>query len=88
MRLTRNAEMVLAAIFTLGQGDPASPVIISAVHHSFSDRDVSGLVVQSGALINDGLIANAKETFERIGNVYVITPDGTGYYHRNIGRPL
>ena len=84
MTLTRKQEMVLAAIFDLGRGDPARHVIISAVHHSFSDMDVSDLVVQLGALIDTGLIANAKETSERIGNVYVITPEGLDYHHRHI----
>ena len=84
MTLTRKQELVLAAIFALGRGDPATPVIISAVHHSFTDMDVSDLVVQLGELIDADLITNAKETPERIGNVYRITPEGIRYYDRHI----
>jgi len=84
MRLTKNEEMVLAAIVTLGKGDPATPVIISAIHHAFADMDVSALVVHLGTLLDYGLIRNARDTSERLGNSYVITPDGIGYYNRNI----
>jgi hypothetical protein len=84
MKLTREQELVLGAIVGLGKGNLDAPVTISAIHHSFSDMDVSALVLHLGILIDNGFIRNARQTTERIGNVYVITQNGTDFYTRYI----
>jgi DNA-binding MarR family transcriptional regulator len=86
MTLTRKQETVLATIVRLGKGTTTIPVTISAIHATFSDMDVSDLVLHLGGLIDNGLIKNAQPTKERIGNTYVITPDGFDYYNRNSGK--
>jgi len=83
MTLTREQELVLGAIAGLSKEDPRVPVIISSVHHSFPDMDVSELVPHLGVLLESGLIRNARPTQEKISNMYVLTPEGLTYYHRN-----
>jgi len=85
MKLTRNEEQVLGAIAGLCKGNPGAPVTIGAIHHTFSDLDVSALVRHLGVLLDAGLIANARPTTEKLGNMFVITPEGLDYYHRNTG---
>jgi hypothetical protein len=82
MKLTREEEQVLGAIGGLCKGKPATPVTISAIHHTFSDMDVSTLVRHLGILLDNGLIRNARPTTEKLGNTYVITSEGMDEYHR------
>jgi hypothetical protein len=84
IKLTRDQEQVLRAIAGLSEKDPAAPVTISAVHHSFADMDVSELVPHLGVLLESGLIRNARPTKEKISNMYLITPEGSECYRRNI----
>jgi hypothetical protein len=62
------------------QGRPGVPVTISAVHHTFSEMDVSDLVLHLGILLECGLIRNAPQTTEKISNMYVIMPQALLYY--------
>jgi len=84
MKLTREQEQVLGAIAGLCREDPGAPVLITEVHHSFSNMDVSDLVLHLGVLLDTGLIRNARQTREKVSNMYVITPEGLQYYHRHI----
>ena len=84
MILTRDQELVLGAIAGLCREDQGVPVTISAVHHTFTDMDVSDLVLHLGVLLEGGLIRNARQTTEKVSNMYVITPEGLLYYLRNI----
>ena len=68
MKLTRNEELVLGAIAGLCKGNPDTPVTIGAIHHTFSDLDVSALVRHLGVLLDAGLIGNARPTMEKLGN--------------------
>ena len=84
MKLTREQEQVLGAIAGLCREDPGALVLISDVHHSFSDMNVSDLVLHLGILLDRGLIRNARPTMEKVSNMYVITPDGLQYYQQTI----
>jgi len=85
MTLTGEQELVLKTIFNLGSGDTTVPVTIGAIHHSFTDMDVSALVRHLSGLLDCGLIANARPGKERIGNTYLITPEGIAYLGRHAG---
>lgn len=85
MKLTREEEEVLGAIAGLCKGDLNAPVTIGAIHHTFSDMDVSALVRHLGILFDNGLIANARPTTQKLGNTFVITTEGWDEYHRNAG---
>lgn len=85
MKLSREEEEVLAAIAGLCRGDTAAPVTIGAIHHSFTDMDVSALVRHLGILFDNGLIANARPAREKLGNTFFITAEGMDEYHRHTG---
>ena len=84
MKLTREQEQVLGAVAGLCREDPGALVLITDVHHSFSDMNVSDLVLHLGVLLERGLIRNARQTTEKVSNMYVITPEGLAYYRRHI----
>jgi DNA-binding MarR family transcriptional regulator len=86
MTLTREQETVLGTLFELGKGTITSPVTISALHGTFSDMDVRDLVEHLGVLIDRGFIENAGKPTGRIGNTYVLTPNGGDYYNQTIGK--
>mgnify|MGYP001478949718 CR=1 FL=1 len=86
MILTQEQNQVLGTIFALGKGNTAVPVTIGAIHGTFSDMDVRDLVMHLGKLIEYGLIKNAQHTTEKIGNIYVITPEGIKNYAENDGK--
>jgi hypothetical protein len=79
MMLTPGQRTVLSAIFRLSNADPAVPVTISAIHHSFTDMDVSVLVRHLGVLFELGLIENARPGQEQMGNTCRITAAGVAY---------
>jgi len=84
MKLTREQEQVLGAIAGLCREDPGALVLITDVHHSFSDMNVSDLVLHLGVLLDTGLIRNARQTREKVSNMYVVTPEGLEYCCRHI----
>lgn len=84
MELNREQEIVLGAIVALGNGDSTSEVTISAIHGTFSNMDVRDLFNCLEQLLKAGLIRNARETTERFGNSFVITPEGSHYHHQII----
>jgi DNA-binding MarR family transcriptional regulator len=84
MKLTREQEQVLGAIAGLCREDTGALVLISDVHHSFSDMDVSDLVLHLGILLDRGFIRNARPTTEKVSNMYVVTPEGLQYYQQII----
>ncbi|MDD1694330.1 MAG: hypothetical protein LUQ71_06355 [Methanoregula sp.] len=84
MTLNKDQVKVLETISRLGKGSITTPVTISAVHHAFSDMDVSDLVLHLLVLLESGLIENTGKTTEKIGNTFVITLKGIDYYNRNI----
>jgi hypothetical protein len=86
MKLTHEQEQVLGAIARLCGETPGVPVTIAAVHHTFSDMDVSVLVRHLEVLLDRGFIGNARPTREKIGNTYVLTPGGQDHYHRTAGK--
>ncbi len=83
MTLTGDQELVLKTLFSLGKGSIATPVTIGAIHHSFSAMDVRDLVKHLLVLLDAGLIENAGKATEKIGNTFVITPEGIEYCNRN-----
>jgi hypothetical protein len=86
MTLTRGQAQVLDAIIGLWRENPGVPVTISAIHHTFTDLDVSDLVLHLGTLLDRGLIANARPTTERIGNTFVVTAGGMEFYQGSTGK--
>jgi len=83
MILTPEQEIVLAHTCELAKGTVTVPVTIGALHHTFSDMDVSDLVKHLVGLLDKGLIKNVGQSREKIGNTYVMTPEGIGYLDRN-----
>ncbi|AGB01798.1 RIO2 family protein [Methanoregula formicica] len=77
--LNNEQERVLSTIFRLSTGNPTVPVTIGAIHHSFTDMDVSVLVRHLSVLLDLGLIENARPGRERLGNTYRITAAGIAY---------
>ncbi len=78
--LTAEQEQVLASIARLSREDTGNQVLITDVHHSFSDMDVSDLVPCLVSLLDSGLIRNARPTKEKVSNMYVLTEAGLEYY--------
>jgi len=83
MKLTADQQRVLESIAGLGREECTSPVTIGAIHHTFSDMDVRDLVRHLQILLDMGLIANARQTPDGIGNTFLITAEGIDYYRRN-----
>ena len=77
---------MLDAIVGLWRENPGVPVTISAIHHAFTDMDVSDLVLHLGILLETGLIVNARPTRERIGNAFAITAEGMECHRGSAGR--
>jgi len=82
MTLTGEQKLVLKTIFNLSSGDSSVPVTIGAIHHSFSAMDVRDLVGHLLVLLDAGLIENSGKAIEKIGNTFVITPQGIDYCKR------